>query len=148
MIEVGIMTEYDAEVAEQMGTLLLDLTEKWPGGAVEREKIEEIIESPWHDQILAFDGDELVGMATVSVVLGTKIDRNEYLEDFVVKAGCRGKGIGGLIWDAILAWGRQKGCNRLEFTSSGKGKKGAAVDFYLKRGAVKRDTSFFRVNLD
>ena len=147
MIEVGVMTEYDGDVAEQMGKLLLDLSKSWSGDAVEREKIEEIIESPWHDQILAFDGDRLVGMATVSVVMGAKIGKNEYLEDFVVSASCQGKGIGSLIWEYILDWGRKKGCKRLEFTSSGKDKKSGAIAFYRKKGAEIRDTNFFRIEL-
>ena len=147
MIEVGIMTEYDGEVAEQMGVLLSELSSKWPGGAVDREMIEEIIESPWHDQILAFDGDKLVGMATVSVVMGSKISKNVYLEDFVVSKECRQKGVATLVWERVMDWGRQKGCRRLEFTSSGKDYKEGAVAFYLKRGARIHDTNFFRVEL-
>ncbi|MDR3298024.1 MAG: GNAT family N-acetyltransferase [Candidatus Nomurabacteria bacterium] len=148
MIEIGIMSEYDPDVAEQMGTLLTQLSTKWDGSAVSREWIEDVIESPHHDQILAFDEDgKLIGMATTSVVLGAKIGRNAYLEDYVVDENCRGQGIGTQLWDKIIAWGRHKGCNRLEFTASGKDKKTGAVSFYLKKNASIYDTNFFRVEL-
>lgn len=148
MIEIGTMSEYDPAVAEQMGTLLTQLSTHWDGSPVAREWIEDIIESPWHDQLLAFDENgKLVGMATMTTVLGAKIGRNAYLEDFVVDAECRGQGIGTQMWDKIVEWGKNKGCNRLEFTASGDNKKAGAVQFYLKRGVQIYDTNFFRLEL-
>ena len=144
---IGPMAEYDGEIAAQMGQLLTNLSSSYDGAPVERERLEDIMESPWHDILLAFDGKELVGMASVSVIMGSKIGRNEYLEDFVVAAGHEGQGIGTQIWNKILEWGRNKGCARLEFTSSGKGKKQGAVEFYKRRGAEIRDTNSFRVEL-
>lgn len=147
MIEVGPMTEYDAGVAAAMGELLKDLSESYGGAAPAREAIEEIIESPWHDVLLAFEGEELIAMASMSVLMGTKAGRVAYLEDFVVKGDRQGQGVGKQVWEEILAWGRRKGCRRLEFTSSGTGKKQGAVQFYEKRGAKKRETNNFRVEL-
>lgn len=148
MIEIGTMSEYDTEVAEQMGTLLTQLSTKWDGSPVSREWIEDIIESPWHDQLLAFDEHgKLVGMATMSVVLGAKIGQNAYLEDFVVDSECRGQGVGTSMWDEIVSWSKNKGCNRLEFTASGDNKKAGAVHFYLHRGVSIYDTNFFRLEL-
>lgn len=147
MIEIGPMTEYDPAVAESMGRLLMDLSSHYDGEAVTRERLEEIIESPWHDILLAFDDEKLVGIASVSVIMGALIGRNEYLEDFVVSAECQGKGIGTQMWQKIVEWGRAKGCKRLEFTSSGKGKKIGAVKFYQKNGAEIRDTNSFRFEL-
>jgi len=147
MINVGALTEYDPDIAEAMGQLLCDLSSHYDGEPVARETIEEIIDSPLHDILVAFDGDKLVGMASVSVVAGAMIGKNEYLEDFVVSKDCQGKGVGSLIWEAILDWGRRKGCKRLEFTSSGKGKKIHAVEFYQHKGAEIRDTNSFRVEL-
>ncbi|MFV0485118.1 MAG: GNAT family N-acetyltransferase [Candidatus Saccharimonadales bacterium] len=148
MIEIGIMSEYDPEVAEQMGTLLTQLSTKWDGSPVGREWIEDIIESSWHDQLLAFDENgKLVGMATMSSVLGAKIGMNAYLEDFVVDSECRGQGIGIKMWDEIVAWGKNRGCKRLEFTASGDNKKSGAVQFYLNRGVSIYNTNFFRLEL-
>lgn len=147
MLEIGRMTEYDADVAAMMGELLMDLSESYDGEPVTREWVEEIIESPWHDVLLAVDDGKVVGMASVSVVMGALIERNEYLEDFVVSAACQGKGVGSQLWEQILAWGREKGCKKLEFTSSGKGKKQGAVEFYQSKGAEIRDTNAFTIEL-
>jgi GNAT superfamily N-acetyltransferase len=147
MISIGEMTEYDAGIAEEMGKLLCDLSSSYNGEPVARELLEEIIDSPLHDIIVAFDDEKLVGMASVSVITGAKIGKNEYLEDFVVAKDCQGKGIGSQIWEEILNWGRKKGCKRLEFTSSGKGKKQHAVDFYKNKGAEIRETNCFRIEL-
>ncbi len=147
MIEIGPMTEYDGEIAAAMGKILKDLDENYNGEPVARELLEDIIVSPWHDILLAFDDEKLVGIASVSVVMGALVEKNEYLEDFVVSADCQGKGLGSKIWEQILEWGRQKGCKRLEFTSSGKGKKQGAVEFYLAKGARTRETNVFRIDL-
>ena len=69
MISIGEMTEYDPEIAEEMGRLLCDLSSSYNGEPVAREIIEEIIDSPLHDIIVAFDDEKLVGMASVSVIL-------------------------------------------------------------------------------
>ncbi len=147
MIRVEKLQKYDEGLAVAMGRLLMDLSSKWDGSPVSQAWIEDIIASKHHDQLLAFDGDELVGMATVTLVLGAKIDKNAYLEDFVVSSGRQGQGIGRILWQEIVAWGKEKGAKRLEFTSSGQDKKSGAVAFYLKMGAEIRDTNAFRLEL-
>ena len=146
MIEIGPMTEYDGEVAEAMGKLRQQLSKRHDGSAIEREKIEELIESPYHDILIALDDDKVVGMAIVSIVLST-LDRNVYMEDLVVDSECRGKGVGGMLLEAVKDWGRQKGCRSLEFTSSNREKKVGAKDFYESHGAMLRETDFYRVEL-
>ncbi len=148
MITVSPLMEYDAELAESMGVLLKDLSSHYDGEGVPCEVIEDIIESPWHDILVAVnDEGRLVGMASVSVIMGTLVNKNLYLEDFVVSHEFQHQGIGSKIWDAILDYGRQKACRRLEFTSSGKGKMAGAVAFYQKHCAEIRDTNSFRIEL-
>ena len=148
MIKIIKMERYSEDLACEMGKLLLQLSTKWDGLPVGQEWIEQVVRSSWHDELLAFDeSGKLVGMATMTVVLGAKIGRNAYLEDFVVDSECRGQGIGTKMWEAIVAWGREKECKRLEFSASGNDKKAGAVQFYLKMGAEIYDTNFFRVGL-
>ena len=45
MLEIGTMTEYDADVAATMGELLMDLSENYDGAPISREWIEDVIES-------------------------------------------------------------------------------------------------------
>lgn len=147
MIEVGPVTEYDGDVAEAMGKLRQQLSVRHDGSAISRELIEEIIESPYHDILIAVDDSKVVGMAIVSIVMAT-LDRNVYMEDLVVDADCRGKGVGGLLLDAVKDWGRAHGCRRLEFTSSSREKKEGAKGFYENHGAEVRETNAFRAELN
>lgn len=146
MIEIGPVTEYDGDVAEAMGKLRAQLSSRHDGSAIEREKIEELIESPYHDILIAADEGKVVGMVIVSVVLAT-LDRNVYMEDLVVDSECRGKGVGGMLLEAVKDWGRNKGCRRLEFTSSNRDGKAGARGFYESHGAEVRETDFYRVEL-
>ena len=146
MIDIGPMTEYDGDIAEAMGKLRRQLSERHDGSAIERETIEELIESPYHDILIATEDDKVVGMVIVSMVL-TTLDRNVYMEDLVVDSECRGNGVGGMLFDAVKEWGRKKGCRRLEFTSSNRDGKTGARGFYESHGAEVRETDFYRVEL-
>ena len=148
MIEIKRLEKYDEKLAADMGKLLLQLSSKWDGSPISREWIENVVKSPWHDELLAFDENgKLVGMASMSVLLGAKIIQNAYLEDFVIDSEYRRHGVGRQMWNAMLEWGREKKCKRLEFTSSGNEAKDGAVQFYLKMGAGIHKTNFFRIEL-
>ncbi len=147
MIEVGAVREYDTELAEAMGKLRQQLSARHDGSAISRELIEELIESPYHDILVATDGDKIVGMVIVSIVMAT-LDRNVYMEDLVVDSECRGQGVGGKLLDAVKDWGRAHGCRRLEFTSSSREKKEGAKGFYESHGAEVRETNAFRAELN
>ncbi len=147
MIEIGPVTEYDPEVASAMGKLRQQLSARHDGSAISRELIEELIESPYHDILIATDDGKVVGMTIVSIVMAT-LDRNVYMEDLVVDSECRGKGVGGKLLDAVQDWGRAHGCRRLEFTSSSREKKAGAKGFYESHGAEVRDTNAFRAELN
>jgi ribosomal protein S18 acetylase RimI-like enzyme len=147
MIEIGPVTEYDPEVAAAMGRLRQQLSARHDGSAISREVIEELIESPYHDILIAADDGKVVGMTIVSIVMAT-LDRNVYMEDLVVDSECRGKGVGGKMLDAVKEWGRAHGCRRLEFTSSSREKKEGAKGFYESHGAEVRETNAFRAELN
>ena len=148
MIEIKRLTEYDEGLAAEMGRILTFVSTKHDGSPLKKEWLEEVIESPHHDQLLAFDGDKLVGMATMSLVFVPGHNRNAYLEELVVDGECQGKGVGSKLWEAIVMWGREKGAKRLEFSASGNTeKKAKAVQFYLNKGVKIHDTNFFRLEL-
>ena len=127
------VTEYSPELAQRVR----ELPEEW---------FVDIINSPWHDLIVAVDDDgRVIGMASLSVSMGPGISKNAYLEDFVVDSEARTGGVGSALWNEMLAWGREKGCKRMEFTC-GNGRE-IAQAFYKKHGAEVYDTNFFRVEL-
>ncbi len=146
MIEIGPMTEYDGAVAEKLGILRRQLSTKYDGSPLDRERLEEIMLSPYHDILLAVDGDVVVGMVVVSVVMMTT-RKNVYMEDLVVDESRRGQGIGGDLLEAVKKWGRAKGCKRLEFTSTSRENKENAIKFYEAHGIFLRDTGQYRSEL-
>ena len=146
MIEIGPMTEYDGAVAEKLGVLRRQLSTKYDGSPLDRERLEEIMLSPYHDILLAVDGDTVVGMVVVSIVMMTT-RKNVYMEDLVVDENCRGKGIGGDLLEAVKDWGRAKGCQRLEFTSTSReNKENSAMKASISRSLMSFSISALKVS--
>lgn len=161
MIKIIAVTEYNKTVADRIRQLLIQLSRSGKDkGEIPQEWFEQLISSPWHDLLLAVESaeddlveqdlpalpEQILGMASVSVIFGAGIGKNAYLEDFVVDQSARGKGIGNLLFNAYEDWAREKGCKNLEFTC-GQGRE-AAQQFYRDHGAATYDTNFFRKKLD
>ena len=147
MTEVRRLTEYSPEVANRVRELLIQLSRSGKDkGEIPREWFEDIINSPWHDLLLAYNEDgKIIGMMSLTVTMGAGIRKNAYLEDFVVDKEVRSHGTGGLLWQAYEDWAREKGALKLEFTC-GHGRE-VAQEFYKKHGAEVYDTNFFRKEL-
>lgn len=141
------LTEYTPEIANNVRQLLIQLSRsKKDRGEIPREWFEEIISSPYHDMLFAIDdNNRIVGIATLSIIMGPIVRKNAYLEDFVTDESVRGRGVGGKLWDAMLAWAAEKGCKELNFTS-GKGRE-EAWRFYQNKGSEIYDTNFFKKNI-
>ena len=161
MIKIIAVTEYNKIVADRIRQLLIQLSRSGKDkGEIPQEWFEQLISSPWHDLLLAVESaedsnikqdypalpEQILGMASVSVIFGAGIGKNAYLEDFVVDQSARGKGIGNLLFNAYEDWAREKGCKNLEFTC-GQGRE-AAQQFYRDHGAATYVTNFFRKKLD
>lgn len=143
---VKALTEYTPEVGARVRELLIQLSRSGKDkGEIPEAWFRDIIDSPWHDLLIAEDDGKILGMAAMSVTMGAGIRKNAYLEDFVVDNTTRGQGVGGMLFEAMLEWGRKKGCKRMEFTC-GNGRE-VAQAFYKKHGAEVYDTNFFRVEL-
>ena len=143
---IEALSVYKTQDAEMMGYLLTSLSDKFDGSPVDERTLRDIIESPFHDQIVARDENGIIiGMLTVSITIGAGVHRGAWLEDFVVDRSTQGTGVGGKLWDALIEWCRAHDARKLDFTS--KPTKVAAQQFYLKRGAVVRDTNYFRVTI-
>lgn len=142
-MKIERVKEYSVETAERLRELVRQLSRSGKDkGEIPEEWFKEVIESPWHDILVAVDDGQIVGMANVSVLMGAGIGKNVYLEDFVTDTSVRGKGVGSMLWEAILEWGEEKGCRNLEFTC-GNGRENAQ-EFYKRHGAEVYETNFFR----
>lgn len=141
---IKTLTEYTPEAAARIRELLIQLSRSGKDrGEIPKEWFDEIINSPSHDMLLAVDDNgKIQGIATLSIIMGPIVRKVAYLEDFVTDSAVRGQGVGGQLWEAMLAWAKAKNCTELNFTS-GHGRE-AAQEFYKNRGAEIYDTNFFR----
>ena len=146
-MRVKTLAKYDEATANRVRELLIQLSRSGKDrGEIPKAWFKEIIASPYHDMLLAIDdNNQILGIATLSIIMGPIVRKIAYLEDFVTDEKVRGKGIGNALWEAMLSWCKAKGCTELNFTS-GQGRE-KAQDFYQKRGASIYDTNFFRKEL-
>jgi len=98
------------------------------------------------DILLAIDGKTPVGAATVYVdTLSIRYGLRCWVEDLVVLPSQRGGGVGKLLLDAAIAWGRAHGCDFVQL-HSGLGRKNAHR-FYVANG-MEQDSLVFTKNLE
>ena len=140
------LNKYDPVIANRIRELLIQLSRSGKDkGEIPESWFHDIINSPWHDLLIAEEDDKIIGIACLSVVMGPGIKKNAYLEDFVTDQNVRGQGVGNALWEAILRWATAHGCHNLEFTC-GQGRE-ASQEFYKHHGAEIYDTNFFRLAL-
>lgn len=137
---------YDKDDARELGSLLATLSPRFNGEPVKKERIEEIINSPDRELIIARVEGKIIATATMNIVVGLGAGKSAYLNDFVTSDEVRGKGGGTLVWDEIIAWCYDHKAEYLEFTS--RDSRDGAHAFYERRGAERRDTNVFRIKFD
>ena len=141
------LTEYTPETANRIRELLIQLSRSGKDrGEIPEQWFNNLIASDYHDMLIAYDDNEkIIGIATLSIIMGPIVKKIAYLEDFVTDESVRGQGVGDALWQEMLKWAKDKGCTELNFTS-GHGREAAQI-FYQKRGAEIYDTNFFRKTL-
>lgn len=138
------LDKYSEATANRIRELLIQLSRSGKDrGEIPKEWFEDLINSDYHDMLVAYDDDDkIIGIATLSVTMGPITRKNTYLEDFVTDQTVRGQGVGSALWQAMLDWAKEKGCGNLVFTC-GVGRE-KAQEFYKNHGADIYDTNFFR----
>ena len=146
-MKIQLLTEYNKQTADRIRELLIQLSRSGKDrGEIPQEWFDELITSPFHDMLLAIDDNErIIGIATLSIIMGPIVRKVAYLEDFVTDNAVRGQGVGSALWETMLEWAKSKNCTELCFTS-GHGRE-AAQAFYLHKGAEIYDTNYFRLKL-
>ena len=147
-MHISTLTQYTPETARRIRELLIQLSRSGKDkGEIPEQWFTDIINSPWHDLLIATDDDgKIIGLACMSVIMGPGIRKNSYLEDFVTDNQVRGQGIGSALWQEMLNWAKAHGCQNFEFTC-GHGRE-TAQQFYKSKGAEIYDTNFFRLSLN
>ena len=104
-------------------------------------------EKPLYHCFVAQEGEEIVGMALVYPRYSTWEGPIIHLEDLIVTQSSRGKGIGTLLLDAVVAYGQEKKVRRISWEVLDW--NSPAIRFYKSKGAdVKRDWDVVHLRKD
>ncbi len=137
------VTRAGDEVWEALVHLLPQLT---PGTTLSREWLEEVVADPCTRLFVVRDNTgRIVATYTLAVqrlITGMKV----WLEDVVVDAAARGRGIGKAIVRQAIAEARRMGSRKLDLTSSPH--REAANRLYRSSGFTRRNTNVYRMLLD
>lgn len=139
-IYVERLKRYTQEDAAGIGRLMPYLSETFTDDPIAEDLLTEIIESLHHDQLVARRNGEIIGTATLSLIIGAGAGKKGWLEDFVTDQEAGVKGIGQYVWDEMGIWCQEHGVD-LNFTSNSS--RTAAHDFYSRNQAETRDTTVF-----
>jgi GNAT superfamily N-acetyltransferase len=111
------------------------------------DRLQRLVADPAVTLLVARDGDEIIGTTTV-IVYTTPFWIKARLDEVVVEAGARGKGVGEALVKASLDVARARGVQVVEL-QSGKGpNREAAHRLYERLGFQTRDTDVFRIVLE
>src|SRR5215471_7822212 len=110
------------------------------------ERLERLLADPDVTLLVARDGDEIVGTTTV-IVYTTPFWIKARLDEVVVDASVRGKGVGEALVNAALDVGREKGAQVAELQSGRGLNRDAAHRLYERIGFKIRDSDVMRIVL-
>lgn len=140
-IYVERLSEYSAEDARGIGRLMPFLSTRLGDEPVPEALLTEIINSPYHDQLVARLDSKIVGSATLNILMGPAVDKIGYLEDFVTDPEVR-MGVGDQIWSEIMLWCAE---HHVDLTFTSKPEREKAHRFYLAHGATIKNSTVFKV---
>ncbi len=144
-IEIEAAVTIDGEVMEAVARLVPQLS---PSATVpSAEQLQEIAASTCTTLLLARDraqGGRIVGCLTVAVFrIPTGV--RAWIEDVVVDASARGKGVGEALSCEALRLASSRGAQTVDLTS--RPSREAAKRLYRRLGFEARDTTVFRYSM-
>ena|SRR5947209_8147271 len=107
-------------------------------------ELEEMVAAPGTFVLVAREDDEILGSLTL-VVFRIPTGMRAWIEDVVVDASARGKGVGEALNRHALDLARREGCKTVDLTS--RPSREAANRLYQRLGFVARDTNVYRYEL-
>lgn len=102
--------------------------------ARQRRALARLLAEPERAAVLvAVRGGTVIGMVTAQLVISTSEGApSAWLEDLVVDAAARGRGVGGLLVEGVEAWARARGATRLQLLADRE--NAPALRFYDRAG--------------
>ena len=138
-IGVEVATHVDDGLMDAVHRLVPQLTSSTP--APTRVELEVIVAGPSTMLLLARNGRAVVGMLTLAIFrIPTGI--RAWIEDVVVDADARGKGVGEALTREAVRIAGTHGARTVELTS--RPSREAANRLYQRLGFERRDTNVYR----
>ena len=136
--------ELTPELEEALARLLPQLNASLT--VPDRKRLERILADPAVTLLVAREGDDIVGTATV-IVYTTPFWIKARLDEVVVDETTRGKGVGEALVNACLAVGRERGAQVAELQSGRGPARVVANRLYRRMGFELRDSNLYRITL-
>jgi len=144
MAEIEEVGEVTPEIIEALHRILPQLNPRLPLPAADR--LQRLIEDPDVTLVVARDGGRIIGTTTV-IVYTTPYWIKARLDEVVVDADARGKGVGEALVRYCLEVGRRKGAQVVELQSGRGEQRAAAHRLYKRIGFEVRNSDLFRLIL-
>lgn len=142
MVQVEAATEATPELEAALARLLPQLN---PALVVpDAERVRALIDDPAVTVLLARDGADVVGTATV-IVYTTPFWIKARIDEVVVDEAARGKGVGEALVNACLDIARKNGAQVAELQSGVR--REAANRLYHRMGFKLRESNVYRIAL-
>ena len=139
MIQVRPATETDLPAIHQLVAELARYVGSAHKFTATLETYREDFAAGFFEALVAVENGEVIGMALFFNVYSTWKGRMLYLEDFVVSAAHRRRGVGQQLWEALKEIGRGRGCQLLKWQIAGHNTE--ALKFY-ERQSPELDSSW------
>jgi GNAT superfamily N-acetyltransferase len=143
-VRIEAVSEPTPEVLKALERLLPQLNSTLP--VPDMARLERLLADPSVTLLLARDGEEIVGTTTV-IVYTTPFWIKARLDEVVVDASARGKGVGEALVLAALEVGRASGAQVAELQSGRGPARDAAHALYERIGFRIRDSDVMRIVL-
>jgi GNAT superfamily N-acetyltransferase len=143
-VQIEEVSEATAEVQEALERLLPQLNPNLPLPALDR--LRALLADPDVTLLVARDDGRIVATTTV-IVYTTPFWIKARLDEVVVDAEARGKGVGESMVRAALDLARRKGAQVAELQSGRGPVRAAAHRLYKRIGFEVRDSDLFRITL-
>ncbi|HSS62136.1 MAG TPA: GNAT family N-acetyltransferase [Candidatus Limnocylindrales bacterium] len=144
MVRIEVAAEATPELQAALAHLLPQLNPTLP--VPDMDRLRRLIADPAVALLVARDGDAIVGTTTV-IVYTTPFWIKARLDEVVVDAAARGKGVGEELVRAALDVGRERGAQVAELQSGRGEARKAAHRLYERMGFKIRETDVMRIVL-
>ena len=138
-IEVMAATQATDEMVAAFRRLIPQLSSS--ASPPDLKSLAQVVAAPSNTVLLAYDRGNIVGTLTlVTFRIPTAI--RAWIEDVVVDAGARGRGVGEALTREALRIAAERGARTVELTS--RPSREAANRLYERTGFIRRETNVYR----